>query len=237
VAFILVYNLLQIFIPITTAWNLKTTAYIDFWTPIGFLRNTFYNGWNSIFPWFAYFLIGMYLGNFNWQNRSVQKMIFLIGFIVLALFKGLRMFVKADFENPERNAFYKKYWMQIMEDYFPANLPFIFITVGYALMVISTCMYLGSKYSKNKLIELLAKTGQMTLTHYVLHLTIGVVLLAKLTSKNYTGYLPTEQVIEPIYLLSYSLIFYIFSIAFSFFWSKRFKKGPMEIVMRKISNS
>lgn len=37
--FILVYNLLQLFIPITTSWDLQTTKYVDFWTPVGFLRN------------------------------------------------------------------------------------------------------------------------------------------------------------------------------------------------------
>jgi uncharacterized protein len=236
IAFIFVYNVLQLFIPITTSWDLQTTKYSDFWTPVGFLRNTFYNGWNSIFPWFAYFSIGMYLGNLNWQDKKLQKRIFLIGFTLLAVFKGLRLFIKADFDSPQRNSFYVKYWMQLMEDYFPANIPYIMITTGFALMVISLCMYLGSRFSKSKFIELLSITGQMTLTHYVFHMTIGTIVLAKLTSKSYTGYPTTDQPIQPIYLILYAIIFFVISMTFSFFWSKKFTKGPIETIMRKISN-
>jgi uncharacterized protein len=236
VIFLFVYNLLQFFIPITTSWDLQTTKYADFWTPIGFLRNTFYNGWNSIFPWFAYFSIGMYLGNLNWQDKKLQKNIFLIGLTLLAIFKGLRLFIKADFENPQRHSFYVKYFMQLMEDYFPVNIPYMMITTGFALMVISLCMYIGGRFSKNKLVEALTATGQMTLTHYVFHLTIGVVVLAKLALKNYTGYPTTEQPIPPFYLLLYSILFFGCSVAFSFFWRKKFSRGPIETIMRKISN-
>lgn len=178
----------------------------------------------------------MYLGNLNWQDRKIQKRIFLIGFILLAIFKGLRMLIRADFENTGRNSFYTKYWMQIMEDYFPANIPYIMITTGFALMVISICMYLGGRFSKSKFIELLAKTGQMTLTHYVFHMTVGIIVLEILTSKHYTGYPTTQQPIRPIYLLTYAVIFFAVSVTFSFFWSKKFKKGPIETLMRKITN-
>jgi uncharacterized protein len=234
--FIAVYNIFQLFVPVTTSWDLQTTKYADFWTPIGFLRNTFYNGWNSIFPWFAYFLIGMYMGNLNWQDIKIQKRVFLIGFTLFAIFKGLRIFIRADFNHPQRNSFYIKYWIQLMEDYFPANIPYIMITTGFALMAIALCMYLGGRFSKSKLITLLAKTGQMTLTHYIFHMTVGVIVLSKLTSKIYTGYPTTELPIQPIYILTYAAIFFAISATFSFFWSKKFKKGPIETIMRKISN-
>ena len=45
----------------------------------------------------------------------------------------------------------------------------------------------------------------MTLTHYVFHMTIGTIVLAKLTSKSYTGFPTTEQPIQPIYLILYAI--------------------------------
>jgi len=233
---ILIYNILQLFIPITTSWDLRTTKYADFWTPVGFLRNTFYNGWNSIFPWFAYFSLGMFLGKLNWQDNNIRKKFFLIGFCLLAVFKGLRLFIRNDFDNVQRHEFYIKYWFQLMEDYFPANIPYIMITTGFALMVISICMYLGDKFSTNKFIDLIAKTGQMTLSHYVSHMTIGVLILAKLTHKTYTGYPTTEMPARPIYLLTYAILFFIISVIFSYLWTRKFKKGPLETLMRKISD-
>ena len=232
---IAIYNILQLFIPIFTSWNLETTKYADFWTPVGFLRNTFYNGWNSVFPWFSYFSIGMFLGRLNWQDKRIWKRIFIIGFSLLAVFKALRLFIKYDFENVQRHEFYVKSWFYLMEDYFPANISFIIITTGWALMVISICMYLGDKFSTVKFIRLLAKTGQMTLSLYVIHMTIGVLILSILTHKTYTGFPQTEKPTGLPFILAYAILFFALSVMFTYLWSRKFKNGPLETLMRKIS--
>lgn len=233
---IVVYHILQLFIPITTSWDLQTTIYADFWTPIGFLRYTFYNGWNSIFPWFAYFSLGMFLGRPDWRDKTIQKKMFVIGLCILIIFKALRLFIRYDFNNAERHLFYTKYWFHLMEDYFPVNISFLMITTGWALMVISLCMYVEAKFSTNKLLLLLAKTGQMTLFHYVSHITIDMLILAKLTHKSYTGFPQTDMPTEPIYILSFAILFFVISVLFSHLWSKQFKNEPLETLMRKISD-
>ena len=233
---IVTYNLLQLFIPITTSWDLQTTMYADFWTPIGFLRNTFYNGWNSIFPWFAFFSLGMYLGRLDWLDKRTWKKIFLIGLCMLLVFKALRLFIKYDFENVERHEFYIKSWFYLMEDYFPANIPFIMITSGWALMVISFCMYIGDKFSNSIFIKLLAQTGQMTLSLYVIHITIGVLVLSLLTQRTYTGFPQIEKPTELPFILTYAALFFVTSVIFSYLWGKKFKNGPLEMIMRKISD-
>jgi len=234
-AFILVYNILQFFIPIFTSWNLQTTKYTDFWTPIGFLRNTFYNGWNSIFPWFAYFLIGMYLGKLNWQDKRTKKNLFLIGLCMLALFKALRLYIIYDFENPLHHQFYIDSWFYIMEDYFPVNVPFFMITAGWALMVISLCMFLGDKFSSTKLVNMLSQTGKITLTLYVFHMFVGVLLLSILSHKKYTGFPQTESPLDTGYILLFAIVLFGISVLGSYLWSKKFKNGPIETMMRKIS--
>ncbi len=232
---ILIYNVLQYFIPITTGWNLHTTKYSDFWSIKGFARNTFFNGWNSIFPWFSYFAVGMYLGKVNWKDPKTLKRIFIVGLISLVIFKGLRIFIKADMENPSRNTFYIKYWFHLMEDYFPANIPFMMITLGFALMIISTCMYVGQRFSKNVMVVLFSKTGQMTLTLYVFHITIGMFVLSKISGIPYTGYLPTHKTVSAAFILSYAVTLFATSVFFCQAWTKRFKKGPLETLMRNIS--
>jgi uncharacterized membrane protein YeiB len=225
---IIIFHLLLLAIPIDTSWDFTNFNYSDFWTPIGFLRNTFYNGWNSIFPWISYFLIGMWLGRLNWQDKLIKRNIFLIGLIVFIIIQALRLMVRQGFFNPLWNDY-------IMAEYFPPYLPFVLVTIAFAFMVISICMVIGEKFSNNKLVLALQKTGQMTLSHYVIHLTIGMILLAFLTGKHYTGLLEDEKPTASIYILIYSVVFYIFSIVFSIFWSRKFKNGPLETVMRKIS--
>ncbi|KAK6020523.1 hypothetical protein OSTOST_13821 [Ostertagia ostertagi] len=67
-----VFHILLCIIPIDTGWDFSTFKYTDFWTPTGFLRSTLYNGWNAIFPWFSYFLVGMWLGKLNWHDKRIR---------------------------------------------------------------------------------------------------------------------------------------------------------------------
>ncbi len=228
-AAIIIFHLLLFVIPVETSWDFSTFKYADFWTPIGFLRNTIYNGWNSIFPWLAYFMLGMWLGRLDWQSNKTKKNILLAGLAIFILFKGLRLLAKNDFFND--------YWTYyIMSEYFPAYLPFMMITAGFALMVIPVCMFIGEKFSKTGIINSLVKTGQMPLSHYVIHLTIGMIILAKLTNKHYSGLLEDEIPTSPIYILIYAILFFTASVIFSTLWSKWFKNGPLETIMRKVSN-
>ncbi|OYU84690.1 MAG: hypothetical protein CFE24_05155 [Flavobacterium sp. BFFFF2] len=235
--FVLIFQLLQFFIPIFTSWNLETTKYADFWTPIGFLRNTCYNGWNAIFPWFAYFLVGMYLGKLNWQDQRTWRKLFLIGFCMLFVCKAMRLFILCDFENPLRHQFYIDSWNYLMEDYFPANIPFMVITAGWAFMVITTCMYIGRQFSSSKFVTLLAQTGKMTLSLYVFHMTVGVLIFSVLTHKKYTGLPQTEAPIETSLILLYAVFFFALSVTAGYFWRKKYKNGPLETLMRRISET
>lgn len=225
---IFIFHILWFFIPINAGWDFNSFKYNDFWTPLGFLRNTFFNGWNSMFPWLSFFFVGMWLGRLNWTEKHARRHVFITGLLIFIVFQVLRLLVKQNVFN--------QFWSDyIMAEYFPAYLPFIMITMGFAFMVIPVCMYIGEKFSNNPLLLALQKTGQMTLSHYIIHLTIGMMLFAYITNKHYTGLLEDEIPTLPIYILVYSIIFYIMSILFSVLWSKKFKYGPLETLMRKIS--
>ena len=222
---IVIFHLLLLAIPINTGWDFSTYRYQDFWTPIGFLRNTLYNGWNSIFPWVSFFLIGMYIGKLNWKNVAVVKNVFKVGLIMFAFFQTLRLFVKQGYFSPSLANY-------ITAEYFPPYLPFIMLTMGFAFMAIAVFMYIGGKYSESKIVLAFQKTGQMTLSLYVIHITIGMMILAVLTGKNYTGFLEDETPTPPLYILGYSILFYALSVLFSLTWRKKFKHGPLETLMR-----
>jgi uncharacterized membrane protein YeiB len=225
---IVLFHVLLFIIPIWTSWDLNTFKYADFWTIKGFLRNTFYNGWNSIFPWIAYFLLGMWLGRINWQEPKIRQRIFFIGLIFFLLFEGLR-----------RYALYKQFDRTVLDyimyDYFPPYLPFMIITASFALMAITICIWFGDKFSESTIVKWLSDTGKMTLTNYVQHLTIGMLILQVLTGLKYTGFLQMTNPISPTYVLSFSIIYFTISVVFSTLWTKKFKRGPLELLMRKIS--
>lgn len=225
---ILIFHTLLFIIPIETSWDFTNYKYADFWTVQGFLRNTLYNGWNSIFPWTAYFYLGMWLGRLNWKDYKLRKNIFLAGLFFFILFEGIRKYALT-ISIDQRVLDY------IMYDYFPPYLPFMIITASFALMVITTCIAIGQKFQGNGIVKALGSTGQMTLSHYIIHLTIGMLVLGKLTNKTYTGLLEDEIPTSPVIILVYSIAFFILSIIFSVVWKRLFNKGPVELIMRKIS--
>ena len=225
---IFIFHLLLLIIPINTSWNFQTFQYADFWTIKGFLRNTVYNGWNSIFPWLSYFMLGMFIGRLSWQNKSTKKNTYFIGLAVFILFEGIRYLAKQNIFD----AFWTNY---VMSEYFPAYLPFILVTASFALIVISLCMFVAEKLPTSRIINSLAKTGQMTLSFYVLHVTVGMIIFSHLFNKVYTGYLTQQTPIKPIYILTFAILFYLLCVVFSIFWTKKYRNGPLETLMRKLS--
>ncbi len=225
---LIIYHILLLLIPVATSWDFTTFKYADFWTPVGFLRNTIYNGWNSMFPWFSFFVVGMWLGKLDWHNKQIRRKVFITGFGFFTSIQLIRLWAK----NPFVDDFTHRY---ILSEYFPPFLPFLLVTAGFALMVISIFMYIGEKFSENKFLNILANTGRMTLSLYVIHITIGMIILEQLTNKTYTGFLEDETPTLPQNILLFSILFFVISIIFSWLWYKKFKNGPLEMLMRKIS--
>jgi uncharacterized protein len=221
---VIIFHLMLVFIPYETGWNFEALAYKDFWTINGFLRNTFYNGWNSIFPWFAYFVIGIYLGRMNWALKRTQIRMFIIGLSMFLFISCIQLLANI-FSVSEELFFF------INADYLPPFLPFTISTIGFGLMLISVFMFIGSFVSEKTFANNLAKTGQMTLTHYISHLTIGVLIFTLLSGKEYSGHI----IVQPIFILLFSIVYFILSYYFSKYWATKFKNGPFEMLMRRVS--
>lgn len=225
---ILIFHVLILVIPYQTGWDLDKFQYLDFYSVNGFIRNSFYNGWNSLFPWIAYFFLGNYLGRLNWNDLKVLRKWFFIGLSLYVTVEIIQLISKQIFISKELYEF-------INADYLPPFLPFILSTSGFGLMLISGFMYLGNKIGDNPLIQNFAATGQMTLTHYVSHVTIGMIIFSLIMGKNLSEEMIMTKPTEPIYILLYSIGYFVFSYYFSKIWSKYFKNGPLETLMRKIS--
>jgi uncharacterized protein len=229
VLIIVIFHLLLFVIPYESGWNFETLEYKDFWTFSGFLRNTLYNGWNSIFPWAAYFLVGMYLGRINLEDVNMQKKIFLIGFLVFSTVTLLQL-VSVEIFISKDVLFY------INADYLPPFLPFMLSTTGFGFMLISFFMFMGNKVADIKLAQDIAKTGQMTLTHYISHLTIGMIIFAIVTNKQFSETVSNQLPTNPFLIFAFSSFYFFISFLFTKFWLQRFKFGPFESLMRKFSN-
>lgn len=225
---VIIFHCLLFVLSYETGWDFETLQYEDFWTIKGFIRNTFYNGWNSIFPWFAYFAVGMYLGRLDWTLPRTQYKMFVIGFVIfvsISMLQFLSNFLLLD----EDIKFF------ITADYLPPFLPFLLSTLGFGLMLIAFFMFIGKFVTENKFANNIAKTGQMTLTHYMSHLTIGMIIFAMITGKEYAGKINKQTPTNPLIVFAFASAYFILSFYLSKLWSRKYKNGPFEILMRKIT--
>lgn len=228
VAAIGVFHILLFIIPIETGWNFSIFQPVDFWTPAGFLRNTFYNGWNSVFPWIAYFFVGMWLGKLDWTKYIIRRNVFVCGLIVFLSTQCLRLLAKQDYFSERATAY-------IMSEYFPPYLPFMLITAGFALMAITAFIVIGQHFKNSKIIGYLAATGRLTLTHYIMHLTVGMLILSAVTGLDYSGNIQSGIHAAPLYILSFSIIYFAATVIVTVLWTRKFKSGPIEMLMRRFS--
>lgn len=230
-AIVIFHGLLPI-IPYETGWNFETMLYDDFWTIEGFLRNTFYNGWNPIFPWLAYFLLGMYLGRLNWDDRKTPVRTFIVGASVYLIV----LLVQTQAEVITQN---KDLVFYLTADYLPPFLPFMLGTASFGLMVISVFIIIGKRLGTTKVARVLVSTGRMTLTHYLLHLVLGLLLLSMLTGKELSYdllKLEENSATAPWIILTFSMGYFLLTCMFSFLWLRKYRLGPMEMLMRRISD-
>lgn len=226
---ILIFHILLLIIPYEKGWNFDTLSYTDFWTLEGFLRNTFYNGWNPIFPWVAYFFLGMWLGRLDWQKTEILKKLFWISLSLYSSVFILQTFAK------KLNA-HKDLLFYLEADYIPPFLPFMVGTASFGVMVIVFFMYLGRILKKDSwIVQSLVSTGKMTLTHYISHLTLGIILFAIITEHPYESTINTHKAIAPIQILLFGTLYFILSVVWSYFWLKKYKNGILESIMRKFS--
>lgn len=227
-AAVAVFHVLVLITPYETGWNLDTLQYLDFYTPLGFIRNTIYNGWNSVFPWIGFFFVGMYLGRLNWTEPRTQRNLFVVGLGVYSFVSLIQYAVAGVALSEDVRLFFSA-------DYLPPFLPFILSTIGFGLMLLAGFMYLGTRSGEYAIAKNLAATGQMTLTHYVSHVTVGMMVFAGLTHTDLLGELTHRKPVAPGYILLFSLAYFAISYGISVAWARYFKNGPLETLMRKIS--
>jgi uncharacterized membrane protein YeiB len=171
----------------------------------------------------------MYLGRLDWQNVKTTKRILFIGITVYLIVLLIQTFANSITQN-------KDFQFYLTADYIPPFLPFMLGTASFGLILISIFIFIGNKIDDTKIAKILASTGQMTLTHYITHLVLGLFLLSTVTGKTLSYDLLKESPTNPIIILTFAVAYFFLSCVFSYFWTKKYKNGPFEMLMRKVSD-
>ena len=206
-------------------WEYGPFWYKGYLKPSGFVRNTFLNGYHPIFPWTAYAMVGMWLAHrpiFDRDGRRRYLLIFLPLTALLECAMSYPSFVHM-LHNPHTGVAFVDGLLRVLESR-PDALNMLAHTL-VAISVILVCLELADRFRTSRIIEALATTGRMSLTHYLAHtlLVLGPMLV--------WGVLQQSRLVS--FLIACG--FFAAAVSFSKIYSKRYKLGPLEAVMRRIA--
>ena len=202
-------------------WNWDDYSYADFWTPIGFVRNLFFNGWHPVIPWLGFLLHGFLLSRMSLSHVSTQNRLILFGIVAFVVAEVGSMLLAAPLGSldPELVVFATTEPIPPMPLYMIAGS-------GIASVVIGLCLRCSDFFDRSGILKIVAPAGRQTLTLYIAHIMVGMGMLEAL------GMLGSQSVSTSV---AAALIFCLLAVLYALIWSRFFRRGPIEAVMRKIA--
>lgn len=228
IALIMAYPILLTFWNYETGWNFETLDYQGFWTIKGFIRNLFFNGFHPVIPWTAFMLIGYWFGKQDLNNTRFIKRTFWINsiiFILIQIYSYLSILLLSE-GNPET---VKELTEIFGTDPMPPLPVYMINGIAIAFAIISACILIGKRFRNNIIIDALNKTGQLALTFYVAHVIIGMGIIEAINPSKIGNY-------SAEFSFAYALGFSMLCILFAVIWRKYNKSGPLEWMMRKVTD-
>jgi uncharacterized membrane protein YeiB len=228
ICIILVYPVLVTFLNYETGWNFETLEYQDFWTFKGFTRNLFFNGFHPVMPWTAFMIFGYWFGKQDLHNdKFVKKTFWMSTIIFISIQVVSYLSISMLSEGNQETA------LELTEIFGTKPMPplpmYMFNGIAIAFALISACIIIAKKFENTFIIDALNKTGQLALTFYVAHVIIGMGIIEVINPSKIGNYS-----IE--FSVGYAIVFSLLCILFAVIWRKYNKSGPLEWVMRKLTD-
>lgn len=209
------------------SWNWLTLDYADFWTFLGFTRNTLFNGFHPLFPWIGFLFMGMWLGRRLATGGVNLKKLFWTGLITALAAETISRVIIRAVKTGDRSIDVETARALFSTASMPPSVFYMFAGGGTALAVICFSLGAAGRWPAAWWIKPLAVTGRLALTLYVAHVVIGMGLLDAM------GYLEGRSL---TFSVACALSFCVLSVLFATLWTRRFERGPLEWLMRKLTN-
>ncbi|MFJ7935929.1 DUF418 domain-containing protein [Sporosarcina sp. NPDC096371] len=222
---ILVAQVIQLTNDMFTGWhpNALYMEYIDFWSISGFIRNLFINGYHPIFPWFAFILIGFVIGCYSLKDSRILRNLLAIGFTLLVIVEGASVLL-TKLLTPVLTGDVAQFLFST-GPILPSIL-YMLSAIGSSLIILVIILMVTRKADSYWIWKVFVPSGQMTLTHYIGHIVIGLSILELL------GRMENQQL---LFIYIFSVGFYVSSVIFSVLWKFKFDRGPIEWLVRKLT--
>lgn len=205
-------------------WNWTNYTYDDFWTSAGFVRNLFFNGWHPVLPWLAFFVFGIWLSRRPLAMPGTQRTMLACGVVgvVAAEVLSWALIAGVGSDDPELQ--------ELAELFLTAPIPpaplFLVTGVCTATAVIALCLLIARTIGDTAVFRLVTVPGRQTLTLYVAHILLGMGTIEALD-------MLSGQTLEQALIAS--VVFCLIATIYATIWGRFFKRGPIEMLMRKLA--
>jgi uncharacterized protein len=223
--FVLGFVALLLVIDYESNWKWETLEYANLWTRAGLVRNLFYDGFRSVFPWTGLLFLGMWVGRLDVRRPLVRRRLLVWGLVIAIVIEIV-------------SAVAVYYWLkhpgETSRDDIAAlagtlSMPplplFILAAVGASLAVVGLSLIIAARWAAAWPVKSLVATGQMAFTWYVAHIAVlGLFFVLGWDQRTSLGA-----------ALAAGLGFFVICVAVSVFWKSRRKHGPLEWLMREVA--
>jgi len=209
----------------TANWDLVDLSYDGLTTPVGFMRNLFFDGFHPVFPWVSFYFFGMWLGRTDLRDAAWRRLLAVRAAIAMGVAEVLAWVIVGPKGSDMAHLSDESWrWLFSVEPLPPFPL-YLVAGAGAAVMVIVGSTWIGERLPERVTWPIVA-TGQLALTLYLAHVIIGMGVLEEM-GRLY------DQSLE--WAVVTSLVVSVVAIVFSWAWRSRFDRGPLEWVMRRIA--
>lgn len=206
-------------------WNLTTLSYNNLATPAGFLRNLFLDGFHPVLPWIGFYLIGMWLGRTDLRAVVWRRTLVIWSAVVLVLTEATAWIALGP-KGSNLDGIDDSSWRRLFSvDPLPPLPLYVLAGGATAILVICGSIWLAETLPR-RVMEPLVNTGQLALTIYIAHVVIGMGLL------DAVGMLDDQSL---PWAVTTSTAFSATAVLASWLWRRRFRRGPVEAIMRRIA--
>lgn len=222
------YPIIMYFFNYDSGWNFTNYSYEGFWTLKGFFRNLLYNGFHPVVPWAAFMLIGFWFGRQNLHDVRFIKKAFGVSLLIFIL-TNLISQISIAFLSESNESTTRELAQMLGTSPMPPLPIYMVSGSSIAITIICACVLLARKFENTGVIKALAKTGQLALTVYVIHVVIGMGLPELVSEAKFGDYSLNFSII-------YALLFSLGCIVFAVVWLTYKKMGPLEWALRKLTD-
>jgi uncharacterized protein len=225
-AFVAGFIVFFVLIDYDTHWNWAALHYRGLWTPAGLVRNLFYDGFRSVFPWTGLLLVGMCLGRLDVSSPATRRRLLVWSASIAAAAElvsaiAVRMWLATP-NHPGAEVVRAVVGTESM----PPLPLFLFAAGATAVAVMAACLIVAAARPQSLLVRALVATGQMAFTWYVAHILLGLGFVIVMGWDKATS--------TPLGLLA-GLAFFTLAVATSAVWKSFARHGPLEWLLRKVA--